>query len=175
MILQELLQVFPRRLDGELAEELHTLGGIGCEQVHRKAAGAHQHQPARPAGVVEREPDRGTAAERITHQRSAFQAEMIEQVQQRGGAVTVVLLMLGVLVGVSVARLVDGEHVKVLRQNRDVAPEVRPARRTGSTAVQQHDRLIVADAGLVVVQPHVISHLGVARGRLERYFVDGGH
>ena len=115
---QELLHVLARRVDGELAEQLDALGGVGREQVDAQPAGAHQHQPARPLRVVQREPHRGAATERITHQRSTFDAEVVEQVQQRGGAVAVVLLVLGVLVGVAVARLVDGQHVEVPRQHR---------------------------------------------------------
>src|SRR6476619_21879 len=118
-------------------------------------------------GVVKRKPHSGAAAKRITHQRSAFDAEVVEQVQQSGGAVAVVLLMLGVLVGVPVAGLVDGEHVKVLRQHADVAAEVGPARRTGPAAVQQHDRPPMTGTRLVVVQPHVVANLRVARGRFE--------
>ena len=153
---------------GELAEQLDALGRVRREQVDRQPAGTHQHQPAGPVRVVQREPHRGAAAERIAHQRSAFDAEVVEQVQQRGGAVAVVLLVLGVLVGVPVAGLVDGQHVEVLRQHADVAAEVRPARRAGPAAVQQHDRLLVADARLVVVQPHVVADLRIARGRFER-------
>ena len=142
---QELLDVLARRLAGEPAEQLDALGRIRREQVDAQPAGTHQHQPARPVGVVQREPDRGAAAQRIAHQRSAFDAEMVEQVEQGGGAVAVVLLVLGVLVGVAVAGLVDGEHVELLGQHGDVAAEVRPARRPGPAAVQQHHRLRVAD------------------------------
>ena len=141
--------------------------GSGAKRLTRKPARAHQHEPARTLGVVEREPHRGAAAERIAHQRSAFDAEVVEQVQQGGGAVAVVLLVLGVLVGVAVAGLVDGQHVEVLREHGDVLREVRPARRAGPATVQQHDRLVVADTRFVVVQPHVLSDLGVARRRLE--------
>ena len=141
--------------------------GSGANRLTDKPAGAHQHQPTRPVGVVERESHRGAAAERITHQCSAFDAEVVEQVQQRGGAVPVVLLVLGVLVGMPVAGLIDRQHVEVPRQYRDVLREVRPARRTGTAAVQEHNGLIVAHAGFVVVQAHVIAHLRVARGRLE--------
>jgi hypothetical protein len=41
--------------------------------------------------------------------------------------------------------LIDGQHVKVLRQYADIAPEVRPARRAGAAAVQQHERQPAAD------------------------------
>ena len=155
-------------LDGELAEQLHTLGGIGGEQVDRQPAGTHQHQPARALRVVEREPHRGAAAQRIAHQRSAFDLQVIEQVEQCGGAVAVVLLVFGVLVRMAVSRLVDGEDVEVLRQYGDVLGEVRPARCAGTAAVQQHDRLLVADAGFVIVQPHVLADLRIPGGRLER-------
>ena len=79
------------------------------------------------------------------------------------------LPVLGTLVGVAVAGLVDGQHVKVLRQHRDVAGEVRPARRTGSAAVQQHDRLLFANASLVIVQLErsVNVDFGEAGGGLE--------
>ncbi len=95
---------------------------------------------------------------------------MVEQVQQRGRAVAVVLLVLGVLVGMPVARLIDGQDVEVLRQHGDVAPEVRPTRRAGAPAVQKHDRLFVADARLVIVQAHgwaLAAYVGKARRRLE--------
>ena len=61
-------------------------------------------------------------------------AEVIEEVQQSGRAVAVVLLVLGVLVRVAVARLVDGQHVKVLARalrccGRSSTNSTRPARR----------------------------------------------
>jgi hypothetical protein len=57
--------------------------------------------------------------------------------------------------------------MEVLGQHGDIAAEVGPARRARPTAVQQHDRLFIPNSGLVVVQPHVVADLRVARGRLE--------
>ena len=95
---------------------------------------------------------------------------MIEQCQHGIGAVAVVLLMLGVFIGVPVAGLVDSQHMKVLCQNADVAPEVRPTRRTRTTAVQEHDGLLIADTSLVIMQAHIAiasTHLGELRGGFE--------
>ena len=80
------------------------------------------------------------------------------------------LPVLGAFVGVPVAGLIDGEHMKLLRQHRDVAREVRPARRAGTAAVQQHHRLLVADTRLVIVQLQrsVNVDVRITRGGLER-------
>ena len=153
---------------GEPAEQLDTLGRIRREQVDAQTAGTHQHQPARPVGVVQRKPDGGAAAQRIAHQRSTFDAEVVEQVQQGGGAVAVVLLMLGVFVGVPVTGLIHRQDAELLREHADVAAEVRPTRRPRSAAVQQHHRWCVGVAGFVVVQPHVVADLRIARGGFER-------
>ena len=77
--------------------------------------------------------------------------------------------MLGAFVGVAVAGLIDGENVKTLRQHRNVAREVRPARGSGTAAVQQHHRLVVTDARFVVVQLQraVDVYLDEPRGGLE--------
>ena len=113
-------------------------------------------------------------AKRIAHQRSAFDAEVIEQCQHRIGAVAVVLLVLGVLVGVAVAGLVDGDDMEVPGQHGDVAAEVRPARGARAAAVQQHHGLAIALAGLVIVQAHIPAtgaHLGISRGGIEGDFL----
>ncbi len=134
---KERLEILPGRLDRELAQPLDTLGGIGGEQVDAQPARAHQHQLTGLVRVVQCEPDRGAAAQRIAHQRNTFQTPVVEQPLQRSGGVVVELPVLGAFVGVTVAGLVDGQHVKVLRQHRNVAGEVRPARRPRSAAVQR--------------------------------------
>ena len=118
---QERLEVFPRRFHGELAQPLDAFGGIGREQVDTQAARTHQHQPACVVGVVECEPHRGAAAQRIAHQRNTSQAQLIEQAFQRPRRVVVELPVLGPLVRVPVAGLVDGQHMKLLSQHRDIA------------------------------------------------------
>ena len=63
--------------------------------------------------------------------------------QQCGGTVAVVLFVFGVLVGMAVAGLIDGQHVKVPRQGTAMFLEKFDQTRSARpTAVQQHDRLL---------------------------------
>lgn len=113
---------------------------------------AHEHQASGAVGEVQREPHRGAAAQRITYQRNPTQPQLVEEPLESGGGIAVELPVLGPLVGVAVSGLVDGQHVEMLGQHRDIAGEVGPAGRARPAAVQQHHRLVVADTGLVVVQ-----------------------
>ena len=113
----------------------------------------HQHQPPGAVGMIEGQAHRRAAAQRVTDQGGTFDAEMVEQGEYGVGAVTVVLLVFGVFVGQPVPGLVDRDDVEMVGQHRDVAAEVRPARRSRPAAVKQHNG--GAAAGLVVVQPHV--------------------
>ncbi len=102
---------------------------------------------------------------------------MVEETLQRPGRVVVELAVLGALVGEPVAGLIDGQYMEALGQHRDVPGEVRPARRAGATAVQQHDRLIATDAGFVVVQLErsVDVDLDEPGGGLESQFFGSRH
>ena len=174
---QKRLEVLPSRLDGELAQPLDTLGGVRGEQVDAEPAGTHQHQPAGVVGVIEREPDRRATAQRIPYQRNTSQTQLVEQSFQGSGGVVVELPVLRAFVGVTVAGLVDRQYVETLRQHRDVAGEVRPARRARTAAVQQHHRLVVADTRLVVVQLQrsVDVNLNEPRGRLKGQLLYSRH
>ena len=85
----------PHRLAGGVAAEVHqpldALGRVGVEEVQREPAGAHQHQPADPVRVAEREPHRRTAAEAVAEQVHPLDAELVEQRARRGRRRTVVV------------------------------------------------------------------------------------
>ncbi len=165
---QELLDVLARRLAANLPSSLTPSVGSGANRLTDSPPGPiSTRRPAR-FGLSSANRTAVPPPSELPTSAARSMPQMVEQVQQRGRAVAVVLLVFGVLVGVAVARLVDGEHMEVLGQHGDVASEVRPARRTGAAAVQQHDRLLVTDAGLVIVQPHVLADLRIAGGRLER-------
>jgi hypothetical protein len=94
---------------------------IRREQVNTQPARPHQHQASGAVWVVEGETHRRATAQRITHQRNASQAQLIEECLQRCCGVPVELAVLRAFAGVAVAGLIDGQHVEVLREHLDVA------------------------------------------------------
>ena len=67
------------RVAAELVEPLDALCRVWAEHVLREPARAHQDQPADPLGVLEREPRRGAAAERVAQQVHPLDAQLVEQ------------------------------------------------------------------------------------------------
>ena len=135
------------RVAGEVHQPLHALGRVGVEQVERQPAGAHQHQPADPVGVAEREPHRRTAAEAVAEQVHPVDAELVEQRDHGVGREPVVVADHLGLVGRAEAGLVDQDRAEGLGEAGQGRPEVGPRAGARAAAVQHHERQPATDVG----------------------------
>ena len=119
--------------------------GSAWKRFSDSATGPHQHQPADPLGVLEREPRRRTAAEAVAEQVDPVDAELVEQRDEVvGREAEVVADHLG-LVGAAEAGLVDQQGAEVLGEAWQRGAEVAPRRGPGTAAVQHHERQPAAE------------------------------
>ena len=117
-----------RRVRPEVHQPLDPLGRVGVEEVERQPARTHQDQPSDPVGVGEREPHRRTATEAVAEQVHPLDAELVEQLDDVVGRVTVVVADHRRLVGAAEAGLVDEQGAELPGEGRQRRPEVRPRR-----------------------------------------------
>ena len=95
------------------------------------------HEARHAIGMAAREERRDAAAERVTDQHQALDAELREHGFQVGDVELVVVAALGIAVGVAVAAQVEGERAVVGRdRRRRVVPDVGVI----AEAVDEHER-----------------------------------
>src|SRR6185437_459491 len=132
-----------------------ALGRVRGEHVEGQPTGSHEDEAAGTFGVVEREADRGAPAQGVADQVRGLDAQLVEEVFQRGGGEGEVVALDGRLVGLAVPGLIDDEGAEVSGEGGQVVLEVGHPGRTGAAAVQ-HDRYWPL-AGFVVVKVHVVA------------------
>ena len=117
-----------QRLAGRVGAEVHqpldALGRVGVEQVERQPARAHQHQPADPVGVGQRQPHRRTAAEAVAEQVHLLDAQLVEQRDDVVGGEAEVVADDRRLVGAAEAGLVDEQGAEDAAKRGSAEPKL---------------------------------------------------